>query len=218
MVTSSSFRERLENTFDISQRPLLPSQEKRIEPLMKELSKKNINITHFITLTYPYRNVSWKSTVKDNKRTNRILRKFAKYYLRVLWFTERHESGGFHRHGLIEDPFKVYDAIGTLNTREDLSRVARTVLDRTALEMLSCNGSKDMNFKTRLLRNAIVEHNQVLADNEYSCVIQREDDVRSRLSYCTKQFWNKGMEPSDILDFNNSNVNPDIIESWRKHD
>jgi hypothetical protein len=185
---------------------------------MKELSKKNINITHFITLTYPYRNVSWKSTVKDNQRTNRILRKFAKYYLRVLWFTERHESGGFHRHGLIEDPFKVYDAIGTLNTREDLSRVARTVFDRTALEMLSCNGSKDMNFKTRLLRNAIVEHNQVLADNEYSCVIQREDDVRSRLSYCTKQFWNKGMEPSDILDFNNSNVNPDIIESWRKHD
>ena len=218
MVTSSSFRERLENTFDISQRPLLPSQEQRIEPLMKELSKKNINITHFITLTYPYRNVSWKSTVKDNQRTNRILRKFAKYYLRVLWFTERHESGGFHRHGLIEDPFKVYDAIGTLNTREDLSRVARTVFDRTALEMLSCNGSKDMNFKTRLLRNAIVEHNQVLADNEYSCVIQREDDVRSRLSYCTKQFWNKGMEPSDILDFNNSNVNPDIIESWRKHD
>jgi hypothetical protein len=112
----------------------------------------------------------------------------------------------------------VYDAIGTLNTREDLSRVARTVFDRTALEMLSCSGSKVINFKTRLLRNAIVEHNQVLADNEYSCVIQREDDVRSRLSYCTKQFWNKGMEPSDILDFNNSNVNPDIIKSWVKHD
>ena len=218
MVTSSSFRERLENTFDITQRPLLPSQEKRIEPLMKELSKKNINITHFITLTYPYRNISWKSTVKDNKRINRILRKFAKYHLRVIWFIERHDNGGFHRHGLIEDPFKVYDAIGTLNTKEDLSRVARTVFDRTALEMLSCSGSKVINFKTRLLRNAIVEHNSSLADNEYSCVIKPEDDVRSRLSYCTKQFWTKGMEPSDVIDFNNSNVDPDIIKSWGEYE
>ena len=218
MVTSSSFRERLENTFDISQRPLLPSQEKRIEPLMEELSKKNINITHFITLTYPYRNVSWKGTVKDNKRINRILRKFAKYHLRVIWFIERHDNGGFHRHGLIEDPFKVYDAIGTLNTKEDLSRVARTVFDRTALEMLSCSGSKVINFKTRLLRNTIVEHNSSLADNEYSCVIQPEDDVRSRLSYCTKQFWTKGMEPSDVIDFSNSNVDPEIIKSWGEYE
>ena len=140
MVTT--FRERLENTFDISQRPLLPSQEKRVEPIMRELSKEKIKLTHFITLTYPYKNISWKNTVKDNERTNRILRKFAKYYLRVLWFTERHDSGGFHRHGLIEDPFKVYDAIGTLNSREDLSRVARTVFDKTSLEMLSWNGSR----------------------------------------------------------------------------
>ena len=218
MVTSSSFRERLENTFDITQRPLLPSQEKRIEPLMKELSKKNINITHFITLTYPYRNVSWKSTVKDNQRTNRILRKFAKYYLRVLWFTERHESGGFHRHGLIEDPFKVYDAIGTLNCREDLSRVARSVFDKTSLEMMSSNGSGVINFRERLLRNAIVQHNQMLADNEASCHIQKEDDVRSRVSYLTKQFWKKGMEPQDVVDFSNSDIDARISKSWNRGD
>ena len=216
MVTS--FRERLENTFDISQRPLLPSQEKRVEPIMRELSKEQIKLTHFITLTYPYKNISWKNTVKDNERTNRILRKFAKYYLRVLWFTERHDSGGFHRHGLIEDPFKVYDAIGTLNSREDLSRVARTVFDKTSLEMLSWNGSEKVTFQERLLRNALIEHNSSLADNDYSCVIKRESDIRSRVSYCTKQFWTKGMEPSDVIDFKNSNVDPSIIDSWSKID
>ena len=216
MVTS--FRERLENTFDISKRPLLPSQERRVEPIMRELSKQQIKLTHFITLTYPYKNLSWKSTVKDNERTNRILRKFAKYHLRVLWFTERHDSGGFHRQGLIEDPFKVYDAIGTLNSREDLSRVARTVFDKTSLEMLSWNGSKEVTFQERLLRNALIEHNSSLADNEVSCVIKREDDVRSRVSYCTKQFWTKGMEPSDVIDFRNSNLDPSIIDSWSNID
>ena len=84
--------------------------------------------------------------------------------------------------------------------------------------MLSCSGSKVINFKPRLLRNTIVEHNSSLADNEYSCVIQPEDDVRSRLSYCTKQFWTKGMEPSDVIDFRNSNVDPSIIDSWSKID
>ena len=84
--------------------------------------------------------------------------------------------------------------------------------------MISCSCSKVINFKTRLLSNAIVENNSSLADNEVSCVIKREDDVRSRVSYCTKQFWTKGMEPSDVIDFKNSNVDPSIIDSWSKID
>ena len=112
----------------------------------------------------------------------------------------------------------MYDAIGTLNSREDLSRVARTVFDKTSLEMLSWNGSEKVTFQERLLRNALIEHNSRLADNDYSCVIQRESDIRSRVSYCTKQFWTKGMEPSDVIDFRNSNVDPSIIDSWSKID
>ena len=91
MVTSSSFRERLENTFTISQRPLLPSQELRIRPLMSEISKHGIEFTDFVTLTYPYKNVSWKNTVRDIGRVKFILKRFAKNPdLKAWFFLEKH--------------------------------------------------------------------------------------------------------------------------------
>ena len=213
-----SFRDRLEKTFETTSRFLTPAQELRIQPLLSEISKQRLSLEYFITLTYPFKNVSWKNTVKDTTRTNRIIRKFAKYHPRCIWFIEKHENGGYHRHGLIEDPFKVYNAIGTLNCREDLSRVARSVLDRTSLEMMSSNGSGVDNFRERLLRNSIIEHNQMVADNDNSCVIKREDDVRGRLSYLTKQFWKNSMDPQDVIDFKNSNLDPRIIHSWSRYD
>ena len=211
-------RESLEKTFAITSRTLTPTQELRIQPLISEISRNKIKITHFITLTYPFKNLSWKNTVKDNKRVSRILRKFSKYYPRLIWFIEKHDNGGYHRHLLCEDPFKVYDAIGTLNCREDLSRVARSVFDKTSLEMMSSNGSGVINFRERLLRNAIVQHNKMVADNEASCHIQKEEDVRSRVSYLTKQFWKKGMEPQDVVDFSNSDIDARISKSWNRGD
>ena len=215
-----SFRQRLENTFSISERPLLPSQELRVRPLMGELSKQGIEIGYFITLTYPFRNVSWKNTVRDSVRTWRILRKFAKYRVRGLSFIERHiqgkHRGGYHRHLLCEDPFKQYESIGTSISRQDLSRVANSVFDKTSLEIFN-DAPRKYNFKERLLRNALVKYNNVLADNDYSCVIKRENDVRSRVSYCTKQFYDYGLEPYDVVDFKNSDVDPNIVKEWVKN-
>ena len=37
---------------------------------------------------------------------------------------------------------------------------------------------QEVQLKERLLRNALVKYNNVLADNDYSCVIKRENDVK----------------------------------------
>lgn len=214
MVTSSSFRERLENTFTISQRPLLPSQELRIKPLMSEISKHGIEFTDFVTLTYPYKNVSWKNTVRDIGRVKFILKRFAKNpNLKAWFFLEKHvegkHQGGYHIHLLVEDLFKRTTCP---------SRLMRSVMDRTSIEMLTMGRTVHMSFKQRLIRNALVKHCRFLADNDYSCVIKHEEDVRSRLSYCTKQFYRYGLEPSDVVDFKNSDIDPNINNQWVKND
>ena len=222
----SSFRERLEHTYTLGDRVLTPSQELRIRPLMGEISKHAIKFKDFITLTYPYKNVSWKNTVKDISRVKFILKKFAKDpNLKAWFFIEKHlegkHEGGYHIHLLIEDLFKVYDQSFQINSHERTtcpSRVMRSVLYSTSIEMLTMDRSVHMSFKQRLIRNALVKHCRFLADNEYSCVIQEEDDVRSRVSYCTKQFWNHGLEPSDIVDFTNSDIDSHIVNSWNKND
>ena len=62
-----------------------------------------------------------------------------------------------------------------------------------------------------------MKYNNVLADNDYSCVIKRENDVRSRVSYCTKQFYDYGLEPYDVVDFKNSDIDPNIVKEWVKN-
>ena len=217
MVTSS-IQELFKRCYEVetlsdslsSFKPLRPYQLLRIQPLLDQIHSQGMDLKYFLTHTYPYENKYWKKTVSNNSRIKEILRKFAKYDLKVLFFIEKHKEGKrrgcYHVHALMEDPYK-YASMKP-------SRIVRSVLNQTYLEFVS----KDCDFKDRLIRNALVKHVQAVADYEDSIRILPIQELDQRDSYCTKQFWTGGMEPSDVVDFKNSDIDPKIIRSWNKNE
>ena len=193
-------------------KPLRPYQLLRIQPLLDQIHSQGMDFKYFLTHAYPYKNVYWKKTVSNNSRIKQILRKFAKYDLKCLFFIEKHKEGqrrgGYHVHVLLEDPYK-YASMKP-------SRIVRSVLNQTYSDVASNN---NYDFKDRLIRNALVKHVQSVADYEDSIRILPIGELDQRVSYCTKQFWTNSMEPSDVVDFKISNIDANIIRrSWNKNE
>lgn len=74
----------------------------RIRLLLDKVNTHDIQFKYFLTLDYWFKMDKEDRLIKDNRHLKKILQKFFKSNIRMFFFNEKHQSGGFHRHVALE--------------------------------------------------------------------------------------------------------------------
>ena len=161
---------------------LLPYQQERIQPILKEINLKKIQFKHFITINYKKRCDDWTQVVRDNSRLRRFLRKYYKADLKMISFIEKHTKpskegvphyfyGSYHRHILLTS----IPSSESQKRKHSLEKIIRDNVHSVSPRI------------TGLDRGDVWE-------------------IEGLLTYCTKQIGKFGQSISDVIDTKNSDV------------
>lgn len=77
--------------------------------LLEQIKDSGIDYRYFLTIDYPYKQTNYNNVISDNRYLRRLLRKFYKSDIHMIFFIEKHMDtasnhyGGYHRHILVED-------------------------------------------------------------------------------------------------------------------
>ena len=75
----------------------------RIRLLLDKVNAHDIQFKYFLTLDYWFKRMNKEDRLlKDNRHLKKIVQKFFKSEVRMFFFNEKHKSGGFHRHVVME--------------------------------------------------------------------------------------------------------------------
>ena len=184
----------------------------RIRLLLDKVNTHDIQFKYFLTLDYWFKMDKEDRLIKDNRHLKKILQKFFKYEIRMFFFNEKHQSGGFHRHIALEG----IPESRWLNPTHQME----TFMTETDTEMLfGCLSGvvPTVHQQMDLIKKVVKRFHHSTPNGNLGLNLLPIHNLEGLLSYCTKQNHHNIPHPYVIDTFNSSCLDDTFIRRLHAH-